>query len=239
VQSAYRLPAHSDAAALRRRLSGLVLALAVNLLLLLVLLGLGVRSPRIRPPSDPLVVSLEPMGHTSPSPAPAPRPAASRAPAKAAPLAPPKPRIQLPPRPKPPLDMIVVSREEYAAMDMARLPSASASGGGSAGDSPEAGVGPNGQTLDAAEWARRPTAAELSAYLPRNMPEEGWGEIACRTAPGRRVEDCVELDSYPRLFHLGRAVRDAAWQFRVRPPRKNGREMIGEWVRIHIDYVPK
>ena len=51
----------------------------------------------------------------------------------------------------------------------------------------------------------------------------------------QRVEDCIELGQ-SRGSRLASAVRQAAWQFRVKPPIKNGQPMIGEWVRIRIDY---
>nr|WP_294850885.1 hypothetical protein [uncultured Sphingomonas sp.] len=112
-------------------------------------------------------------------------------------------------------------------------------GGAAAGDSERVGTAPNGEPLYAAEWYRKPTNQELSAYLPKNMPEEGGaGLIACRTADQYRVEDCVELGSYPAGSHLGGAVRQAAWQFKVRPPRVGGKPLLGTWVRIRIDYLP-
>jgi len=125
-----------------------------------------------------------------------------------------------------------MSSAELAAGDLRNLPRADS---GSAGDSEEVGRGPNGEILYAAEWAREPTNAELAGYLPPNAPE-GSGLIACKTMPGNRVDNCIELGDSPRGTHLARAVRLAAWQFRVRPPRKGGRAMVGEWVRIRIDY---
>ena len=104
------------------------------------------------------------------------------------------------------------------------------------GDTRQAGDRPTGQPLYAAEWDREPTQAEHNVYLPARM-RDGSGVIACRTVAGHRVDDCIELESFPRGSRLASAVRQAAWQFRVRPPRKNGREMVGEWVQIHIEYT--
>ena len=232
----YRLPSSYDRPPLRRRASGLALALGINLLLLFVLLGIGAFRPEPRKPgSRSLVIDLVPESHETA----APQPKAAATPPTPPKLPPRPPRIVpvVPPIPtEHPLDMIEISPEEYAASDIAKLPKAGDGGGsGSAGDSQAVGRGPHGEILYAAEWARHPTDAELGGYLPRNAPD-GWGVIACKTLPGNRVDDCIELENYPSGSHLASAVRQAAWQFRVRPPRKNGRDLIGEWVSIRIDY---
>jgi protein TonB len=123
-----------------------------------------------------------------------------------------------------------MSSAELAAADISKLPKA---GDGGAGDSEVVGKGPNGEALYNAEWAREPTNAEIQGYWPRSV--SGWGLIACKTIPNDRVNDCVEIDQSPPGSHLASAVRQAAWQFHVRPPRKGGRPLIGAWVRILIE----
>jgi protein TonB len=215
------------------------LAVGVNLLLLLALLTLGIRPSPPNKPSSALTVDLIPESAPAAS-----EPTKAEVVRKATPPTKEKPRLKPPPivlpakptiQPDKPLEMIEMSKEELAAADVRNLPKAG-SGAGGAGDSEAVGRGPHGEVLYAAEWARHPTDAELGGYLPSNAPD-GYGLIACKTAPGNRVEDCIELDQYPHGSHLASAVRQAAWQFRVRPPRKNGRAMIGEWVQIRIDYV--
>ena len=236
MRTTYRPPSPTDAASLRRRAWGFVLAIGINLLILLVLLGLG--APRQKNPPQfgttivDLVVEPEKAAVSKDTAAPKPRTKPVPRPRAVTPV---KPAL-VAPNPKP-LDLLVLSPDELAAADIGKI--AKSGSGSGAGDSQEAGRGPNGQILYAAEWARRPTDAELSGYLPRNMPAEGYGLVACRTIPGNRVEDCVELDQSPRGSHLASAVRQAAWQFRVRPPRKNGRPLVGEWVSIKIDYMQR
>jgi protein TonB len=231
----YRQPAPHEAPSLRRRAAGFALAIAVNLLLLLVMRGLGVLPEFAQVSSRALVVDLLPQSDETAS-----KPAkAVEKPQKAVSVQkvihPPKvPRLKSPIPPLHPLDMIEMTHDELAAADIRNLPKGDA-GSGSAGDSEEVGRGPHGEILYAAEWAREPTNAELAGYMPANAPE-GSGLIACKTIPGNRVDNCQELGETPRGTHLARAVRLAAWQFKVRPPRKNGKPMIGEWVRIRIDY---
>ena len=209
--------------------------------LLLVLMGLGVVAPPDIKKPPALIVDLIPESRSSaPKQTKAtetkhPRVAASKPTPKPPPIVlPAKPTISLPPTPPQRTQpWIELSKAEMAAGDISNLPKAAS---GSAGDSEAVGQGPHGEVLYAAEWARRPTDAELGGYLPRNAPD-GFGLIACKTIPENRVDDRVELDQSPRGSHLASAVRQAAWQFRVRPPRKNGRPMVGEWVSIRIDYI--
>jgi protein TonB len=235
---AYRLTSPYERPPLQRRASGFALAIGANLLLLLVLLGIDRFSPVAQKVSRTLVVDLVPQSHASseqttrsdvrkqsvqrPIVAPKPPPI----------VLPVKPTIAPPPQPaERPQPWVEVSSDELAAADIGNLPK----GGSGDGDSEEVGRGPNGEVLYAAEWARHPTDAELGGYLPANAPD-GYGLIACKTIPGDRVDDCIELDQEPHGSHLASAVRQAAWQFRVRPPRKNGHPLIGAWVRIRIDY---
>ena len=107
---------------------------------------------------------------------------------------------------------------------------------GAAGDQAAPGDGPGGERLYNPDWFRKPTDTELATYLPKRNPGEGWGAIACRTIEDHRVEDCQILGESPGGSGYGRAVLNAAWQFRVIPPRINAKPQIGVWVRIRIEY---
>jgi len=227
---------------LQRRVSGLALAFAVNLLLLFVLWGLGKFAPISEKRSHSLIIDLMPESRSAEAPTksevamkpverPKPKPRQKPPPI----LLPAKPTIAVPP-PAPPdkaRPWIEMSKDEMAAADVSNLAKAGAESG--AGDSEVVGHGPHGELLYAAEWARHPTDAELGGYLPANAPD-GYGLIACKTVAGDRVDDCIELGQDPPGSHLASAVRQAAWQFRVRPPRKNGVPLVGSWVSIRIDY---
>lgn len=103
-------------------------------------------------------------------------------------------------------------------------------------DTAVVGVAPDGSKLYAAEWQREPTDRELGFYLSkaRYSGPGSYGLVACRTAPRFKVEDCKAIGETPGSG-LGHAVVEAAWQFRVKPPRVDGEYQVGTWVQIRID----
>jgi protein TonB len=234
----YRPRTAQDETPLRRRLSGFALAVAIEVLLLLAFLTIDFRD-KPKPEFQGGAISTFDIAATKEASASKARSRSADRPRPRPVLPPIKPKQRIPERP---LDLIPMSKEELEASDIAKLgnnaPGAGQLAEGSApGDSQRVGTGPNGEPLYAAEWYREPTDTELSAYLPKRMPEGGgWGMVACRTIERFHVDDCVELGQGPAGSHLAGAVRQAAWQFLVRPPRVGGKALVGEWVRIRIEY---
>lgn len=154
------------------------------------------------------------------------------------------PRVPIPGKVQWPEGFIELSSKDYAAADITKMKRGSGSGdagaaGGSAGGE-GAGDGPGGVRLYNAQWYREPTDAEMAPYMPRNRMPGEWAMIACKTIEKYHVEDCQELGESPPGSGLARALRQASWQFLVRPPRVNGKSQVGEWVRIRFDFrAPK
>lgn len=249
IREALRIPAS-------RRAVGWAVALLIEVLLVLALLTLG--RGQSKTPEQPHLVSIELSNEkTDNQPAPPAAEQTSKAAATAVPVTvPPAPTPQqtssqpapssAAPLPAPaPTPIIELPRGSMANLDIRSVPSASAaprraagppSPGSSKGDTPLAeGLGPNGEKLYAAAWYREPYDSELRGYLSTAQPDS-FALIACKTVPDFRVDNCVGLDEYPSNSGLMRAVLAAAWQFRVRPPQRDNQLMVGEWVRIRIDY---
>jgi hypothetical protein len=109
-------------------------------------------------------------------------------------------------------------------------------GGGGGGGSTD-GAAPDGSRLYNAQWYREPRDAELQGYMRPGQNVRGWAMISCRTVANYHVEDCQELDESPAGSGMARVLRQASWQFLVRPPRVNGTPLVGAWVRIRFDFI--
>jgi hypothetical protein len=231
----------------------IALTLLIGAAILWMLIELGV-VPSIlpKPENNPIIVQMASGSHMSATKAKRSKSSSSAAKAPKAETRP-EPKSSPPPLPvqKPPTptwNVIPMGHADFAQSDISTKESAPAarsadssedagsSQGSGSGAAYGPGDGPDGQQLFNAEWYRRPSHAELAGYIPSNAPPEGWGMIACKTAPDYRVEDCKQIGETPGSG-LSRALREAAWQFKVRPPSVNGRPLIGAWVRIRFDFT--
>lgn len=239
---------------LSRRATGVALTLAIEAVLVLLLLSLGLKPDEPIPEAVPMTTfdvgnPPEPSEAEEADVSPAP---ASEAPATSTPeqpvstplelpafdltpLAPPRvqPLPVPPPAPRPTpsatprIGVVVRSGNSYGPAD---------TGSSRGEDSEVVGTAPDGSPLYAARWYREPRHSELAGYLS-TANSTGWGLIACKTAPNWRVIDCQIIDEYPQGSGIARATQAAAWQFLVRPPRIGGQYQVGTWVRIRMDYT--
>jgi hypothetical protein len=163
---------------------------------------------------------------------------------------PPNPKPLLPPvnpvkAPPPSPDFIKVSKSEFDAMDLSKTPGSGSTGSGDAQGTRQGskgmmgpGAGPGGAQLYPVAWYREPYDSELAPYLAgiKRVPPGATAEIACRMIENYHVENCQILGENPRGTGLAKALRLAAWQFLVRPPRINNKPQLGVWVRIRFDF---
>jgi protein TonB len=227
---------------IHQRLGVLALIVAAELVLLVLIIAFG--GSRIRERAKGAAATAVIFIRNSPEPAAVPRQAAPIAQAQKAVARPTKtsPVLKVtPPLPvvREALPYVPLSKADLAAGDIARLGTAASPAGAKAGEgkvAQGAGEGPGGVQLYNAEWVVEPSDAQLRPYLPRQVERGSWALIACQTIAHNRVENCAQLGEAPRGSGLSKAMRLAAWQFQVRPPRINGKPMVGAWVRIRIDF---
>ena len=215
------------------------LTILAELVFLMILLGLQPASWADRKVSRPTTVDLIPADKPPPPPTVASEGRTAQVPTDEPIPRPPAPRV--PPIPNKKAPFLELTREEFAAADISKLGTAGGKVASSGrGDSDASvGTGPGGVTLYAADWyPRPPTDAELGGYLPkRSIAPGSWAEVACRTIPGNRVENCQAIGESPPGSGLASAIRQAGWQFRIRPPRVNGQPQVGTWVKVHIEFT--
>ncbi len=224
----------------RRRAVALGLVLGLHLLLVLLLVSLVPARPS-KPPGDRELIAFNVLPDKPvavPKPATRPKRTAG-AKAKATPA----PKILQKPQDK------LFTVQLFEGVDITKLPNHSAErseGLADAGVGPDSdtaygpGEGPGGERLYNAEWQREPTNAELAFYIPKTgAPTGSYALIACKTIERYQVDDCRQLEEAPRGSGLSRAMVNAAWQFRVKPPRIGGKSQVGAWVRIKITFSEK
>lgn len=233
LRSSYR-----QRAPLKSRASSLALALAGTAIVIWMLIKLGILpAPLHRDKNRLQTFDVVPVATPVESVARTARSAGSRPPRmKPTPQPSPTPAAPMPP------SFIQMDSASFVSADIGKIspaPAANEDGQGSGKDSVAAygpGQGPGGAPLYYAQWYREPRGVELSTYLPKDGPPVGYALLACRTIANYHVDNCRVLGETPGSGY-GRAMRRAAWQFLVRPPRLGGKQLVGAWVRIRIDFT--
>jgi protein TonB len=97
--------------------------------------------------------------------------------------------------------------------------------------------GPAGRTMTGPDWIVRPTDAQMRTYFPRSAIERrtnGVAWLGCQVDARNRARHCRILGETPRGLGFGAAGLRFSRLFRIRPPRRDGRDQYDAWVRIPI-----
>lgn len=244
------------AAGIRQRAAPVALTILLELLLLCALLGLGIGFAQKDRRSSEIVTTFVVPKDSPPAPEPPQSQPSATAPEPAAVAAAPPPPSSPPSSPPVALPLAPIAMPSAVAAPatqapLSEVPLANApvthsdgagargtAGPGRSGDSElVSGNGIDGDALYTAEWYRKPTPEDFRPYM-RRVRKPGWAVIDCRTRPQYRVDRCVLVEEGPAGSNTGRALLEASWHFKVRPPRVGGRSQVGERVRIRIDFRP-
>jgi len=137
-----------------------------------------------------------------------------------------------------PPGFIHMSHADLANSDISNIHSAApggngnsnGGGGGKGGDN-----GPGESTFYNVEWYRKPPKNALENYMRPGQNPGRMATIECRMIENYHVDDCHEVSEVPRGSGMARVLREASWQFQVRPPRLDGKPLLG--TRVHITYT--
>jgi protein TonB len=140
-----------------------------------------------------------------------------------------------------PEGFIHTSHAEMAAADISNIHSSAASGAGNAsaggGGGHGGGAGEGGNSFYNVDWYRKPPHSVFDNYMRPGQSTGKLAEIDCRMIENYHVEDCHEVREIPRGTGMARVMREASWQFLVRPPRLNGKPLLGTRVRITYTFT--
>ncbi|WP_337187341.1 TonB family protein [Phenylobacterium sp.] len=97
-----------------------------------------------------------------------------------------------------------------------------------------------GHAITNPDWARRPTAEDVSHHYPRLaawLSLEGRATISCMVEVSGRLADCKVADEAPAGLGFGAAARDMSVHFEMRPKTLAGVPVTGGTVRIPIRFT--
>jgi protein TonB len=139
-----------------------------------------------------------------------------------------------------PEGFVHTTHAEMAAGDISNIHSTASTGNANAstgGGGHGGGEGEGGNSFYNVDWYRKPPHSVFDSYMRPGQSTGRLAEIECRMIENYHVEDCHEVREEPRGTGMARVMREAAWQFLVRPPRLNGKPLLGTRVRITYTFT--